>query len=84
MVLSTVLQPAPPRLLTRAQAAAYLNIAVRTLTKLTPDVGPEIGYIRLTPNGDKRFPRELLDAYVDSKIEEQVGRHLLPPNTLAS
>jgi len=63
--------------LNRQEAASYLGISVRVLDKLSPRVNPKIGYIRLTDDGDKRFPVSLLDAYLERCIEAQVPQHLL-------
>ena len=67
-----------PRLLTRHQAAAYIGRSVRALDKLSPEISPQLGSIRLSPGGDKLYPRELLDAFIDRCIQNQVPTHLLP------
>ncbi len=72
------LAPLRPRLLTQHQAAAYLGRSVSALKALSVDADPQIGAIRLTPRGDRLYPVELLDAYIDRCIAEQVPRHLLP------
>lgn len=73
-----------PRLLTRPQAAAYIGRSVRALDKLSPEIGPQLGYIRLSPGGDKLYPKELLDAFIDRCIQSQVPTHLLPLDSLAA
>ena len=66
-----------PALLTRQQAAAYLGVSVRRLYTLSTSVNPEIGYIRLGGDGDKRYPVELLDGYIARCIQTQVPHYLL-------
>lgn len=78
------LLPLTPRLLPRQQAAAYIGRSVRFLDKMSCEIRPQIGYIRLCPNGDKLYPKELLGAFIDRCIQRQVPAHLLPPASLAA
>ena len=81
---ATGLLPLAPRLLNRHQAAAYIGRSVRVLDKLSPDVRPQIGYIRLSSRGDKMYPKDLLDAFIDRCIQAQVPAHLLPAASMAA
>ncbi len=73
-----------PRLLTRQQAAQYLGCSVRVLDKLSPRISSHIGYVRLVEGGDKRYPIDLLDAFIDRCIDSQVPTHLLASASLAA
>ena len=62
------------RLLTRAQAAEYLGVSCSTLSRWAAErTGP--AFIKLADGeaGSVRYPSDLLNAYVDSRIKQPKG-----------
>jgi excisionase family DNA binding protein len=65
--LSNRTRPEDPAMLTRDQVASYLCVSTRTLDRLIQ--AGEIPAYRI--GGHRRFRREDLDSFIDSRREEQ-------------
>lgn len=59
------------RLMTRREAAAYLNVSQATLSRWAADrSGPPFIKLHDGEAGAVRYPSDLLDAFVESRIKQ--------------
>lgn len=66
-----------PELLTAAQVAVILGVSPRTIYRLSAGAVPELAWVRLTPNGDRRWPRRCVKAYLELLLQRQVPSYVL-------
>lgn len=63
--------PSDRRLMTRREAAAYLGVSSATLSRWAADrTGPAFIKLHEGEAGAVRYPSDLLDAFVESRIKQ--------------
>ena len=66
-----------PELLTVDQVAVILGVSRRTVYRLSSGSDPDLYWVRLTPNSDRRWPRSCVNAYLELVLKRQVPSYIL-------